>query len=442
MTTHHSTKPPRPIAWWLAAAAWLLAPALHARAPSASELMNWAERSFAQIFPAGPATQVLTPYTYRYYPQTGHYLGVAADAVYVFGPITGNTLMAVGTLPGFSCQVYPGDCGTGPLAIFEKPFAGEWPLGNFLDHDVPKEFVDANARFLTFWGESLPLPPGSMIDGHSGYDFRMPEGTPIVAAAPGTVIRADTSNTPFFCPTLGQNVSNQQTVTVQHALADGTAVASLYTHLSQVQVAVGQTVRRGQALGLSGNTGCSTNPHLHFETYRLVGSRWVTIDPYGWTGVEADPWALHPDGATSMGLWVAGSAPKLFREAVYDWATRAPAAGAFISRIVYQGIDDGNNPNNESVQISIDPRATASLPLDGYALRFDKAGLTLALPRGITLTTASPTLTVYAGSGTNQAGTAYLGQASGIVSNLRDDCVRLIGPSGSAWRFNLGNGCP
>ena len=66
------------------------------------------------------------------------------------------------------------------------------------------------------------------------------------------------------------------------------------------------------------------------------------------------------------------------REAVYDWATRAPAAGAFISRIVYQGIDDGNNPNNESVQVSIDPRATASLPLDGYALRFDKAGLTLA----------------------------------------------------------------
>ena len=278
MTTHHSTKPPRPIAWWLAATTWLLAPAPHARAPSASELMNWAERSFAQIFPAGPATQVLTPYTYRYYPQTGHYLGVAADAVYVFGPITGNTLMAVGTLPGFSCQVYPGDCGTGPLAIFEKPFAGEWPLGNFLDHDVPKEFVDANARFLTFWGESLPLPPGSMIDGHSGYDFRMPEGTPIVAAAPGTVIRADTSNTPFFCPTLGQNVSNQQTVTVQHALADGTAVASLYTHLSQVQVAVGQTVRRGQALGLSGNTGCSTSPHLHFETYRLVGSRWVTIE--------------------------------------------------------------------------------------------------------------------------------------------------------------------
>src|SRR5690348_7607887 len=72
------------------------------------------------------------------------------------------------------------------LPIFQKPFGGDYPLVNFFDHNLPFEFNTtpgiANDFQLTWWGERT-----FGIDGHSGYDWLMPEGTPLLAAADGTV---------------------------------------------------------------------------------------------------------------------------------------------------------------------------------------------------------------------------------------------------------------
>src|SRR3989442_11239840 len=76
-----------------------------------------------------------------------------------------------------------------------------------------------------------------------------------------------------------------QTVTIDHP----NGYTTRYAHMSTIGVVPGQNVTRGQTLGMSGNTGCSTGPHLHFGVY--VTSSWTAIDPYGWAGPGgADPW--------------------------------------------------------------------------------------------------------------------------------------------------------
>ncbi|MDY6949253.1 MAG: fibronectin type III domain-containing protein, partial [Pseudomonadota bacterium] len=67
-------------------------------------LMDWAESEYPLLFaPAATPTRFSTPFTYRYYPETGNYLGVSGDNVYVLGPISAGRLSFVGTLDDFAC---------------------------------------------------------------------------------------------------------------------------------------------------------------------------------------------------------------------------------------------------------------------------------------------------------------------------------------------------
>ncbi|MBI5278765.1 MAG: YHYH protein [Burkholderiales bacterium] len=97
-------------------------PALHRAAAQAApealtadQLMDWAESQYASLFPvAGKTSGYLAPYTYRYYPQTGNYLGVstgAADvAIYLYGNISGWQIFRVGALADYTCTVLPANC--------------------------------------------------------------------------------------------------------------------------------------------------------------------------------------------------------------------------------------------------------------------------------------------------------------------------------------------
>jgi murein DD-endopeptidase MepM/ murein hydrolase activator NlpD len=92
---------------------------------------------------------------------------------------------------------------------------------------------------------------------HTGWDQRAAVGTPIYAMARGVVNFAGTLDI------------RGNYVMIDH----GWGIFSGYAHLSQMAVAPGQTVERGQLVGLSGNTGRSSGPHLHWEV--SVGGEWI-----------------------------------------------------------------------------------------------------------------------------------------------------------------------
>ncbi|PIK94067.1 peptidase M23 [Synechococcus sp. 60AY4M2] len=196
--------------------------------------------------------------------------------------------------------------------FLHKPFVGEFPVTNLFDHDLPLGEEDGNGRFVSGQGQVWipgPLHPCGKSDGHAGYDWAMPVGTPILAAAPGrvTVARPEPA---FFCPALGRPVRGLR-VRILHEPA---GLETLYAHLSQIQVQEGQRVAAGEVIGLSGDSGCASGPHLHFEVRRLNptnSGQPAPVDPYGWFGPGLDPWSLHPLGAESLFLWQVGQAPSL-----------------------------------------------------------------------------------------------------------------------------------
>lgn len=97
--------------------------------------------------------------------------------------------------------------------------------------------------------------------GHNGVDFRATMGTPIKAAAGGTV-RA-TGNTDLGCP----GGSYGQWLLIDH----DNSLSTLYAHLSLVKVVAGESVQAGNLVGYSGQTGYATGPHLHFGVYATEG---------------------------------------------------------------------------------------------------------------------------------------------------------------------------
>jgi murein DD-endopeptidase MepM/ murein hydrolase activator NlpD len=201
--------------------------------------------------------------------------------------------------------------------LLHKPFIGDFPVTNLFDHDLPLGEGDGNGRFVSGQGQvwtPSPQHPCGKSDGHAGYDWAMPVGTPILAAAPGrvTVARPEPE---FFCPSLGRPVRGLR-VRILHEgeSPGGIRLETLYAHLSQIRVHEGQRVAAGEVIGLSGESGCASGPHLHFEVRRFDqanSGQPAPVDPYGWFGAGLDPWSIHPLGAESLFLWQVGQAPSL-----------------------------------------------------------------------------------------------------------------------------------
>jgi hypothetical protein len=94
------------------------------------------------------------------------------------------------------------------------------------------------------------LSGGSFREGHPGFDLAAPPGSPVHAADTGLVVFAGWSD-----------IGYGNAVLIDH----GNGFRTLYAHLSQVSTYCGAKVEKGKTIGLSGDTGNSSGPHLHFE---------------------------------------------------------------------------------------------------------------------------------------------------------------------------------
>lgn len=102
---------------------------------------------------------------------------------------------------------------------------------------------------------------------HSGQDFAVPSGTKVFAAHGGTVVKAGGNGA-------GDGSAYGNAIVIKH----GNGTYSQYAHLSKINVRVGQVVATGQRIALSGNTGNSSGPHLHFEI-RTTANYGSAVDP-------------------------------------------------------------------------------------------------------------------------------------------------------------------
>jgi murein DD-endopeptidase MepM/ murein hydrolase activator NlpD len=113
---------------------------------------------------------------------------------------------------------------------------------------IPSGMPVRNSWFSSNFGVRIdPFTGKSAM--HEGVDFVVPTGTPVYASAGGVVDFAD------FHPQFGNLVE------IDH----GNGVVTRYAHNSKLLVKVGQIVKLGQEISLSGSTGRATGPHVHFE---------------------------------------------------------------------------------------------------------------------------------------------------------------------------------
>lgn len=180
-----------------------------------------------------------------------------------------GALMSIPALPA-SADVFIDEVTVSHLQSYASPAA-------FVSPVVSRDAFGVTEYTLVQW----PLPSGTTMSSgfgyrncagcstnHLGIDLNPGDGYPIQSIADGTVVLAQESDA-------GLGVE----VIIEHEV-DGQIVQSLYGHMQfgSLQVAVGDTVSIGQQIGLVGNTGASTGPHLHFGI--LIDG--VEVDPYEW----------------------------------------------------------------------------------------------------------------------------------------------------------------
>lgn len=143
---------------------------------------------------------------------------------------------------------------------------------------VPDTCNDDSLYLLPYaCGDAFTCSQGNFGSSHQGsqayaWDFAMPKGTPVHAARAGVVAYAEVRSPPgspcYDPPGLLESCHNKANfVGVRHA--DGTV--ALYMHLRQLAVGEGDVVAQGDVIGLSGNSGYTSGPHLHFQLQNDCG---------------------------------------------------------------------------------------------------------------------------------------------------------------------------
>lgn len=106
-----------------------------------------------------------------------------------------------------------------------------------------------NARVSSHYNPRRLHPVTRRVRPHNGVDFGIPTGTPIIAPSDGVV-----EHIAYQAKGAGRYIK------IRHG-----HITTVYMHLSKTLVRVGQSVKKGERIALSGNTGASTGPHLHYE---------------------------------------------------------------------------------------------------------------------------------------------------------------------------------
>lgn len=170
-----------------------------------------------------------------------------------------------------------------------------WPLGTrvthlaYFDHKYPMVDLggDGNNEMVDYLGRR-----NVQYNSHDGHDYVFPDApftTPILAAAAGTAYAF--------------NESRGLGVVIVHP----NGYETVYWHLGALDPIFtngnGVRVAAGQQIGVSGASGVSGTPHLHFEVRRWEGGIRKQVDPYGWYGPGPDSCPAYAGCAASTWLW-------------------------------------------------------------------------------------------------------------------------------------------
>lgn len=138
---------------------------------------------------------------------------------------------------------------------YRQPFKGDWPISQKYGEKDTSAF-------------------------HTGIDYACPAGTEILASADGQVMYAGWDTTGYGLCVIIRHTADRST---------------LYAHLSKIYVSKGEMILQSRVIGLSGKSGNSTGPHLHFEA-RHVWNDWTShFDPMALPMMSVDDSVVAPE---------------------------------------------------------------------------------------------------------------------------------------------------
>lgn len=191
----------------------------------------------------------------------------------VVGGIAGAPAGGVGAIPGAAIGGTIGYLGNVAGYYGAKLFGAGGPsssVGTGGTTDTGTSFIQPTAGPVTAsYGQKGSIWSKGY---HSGTDYGVPIGTPVYAAASGTVSKA-------------QKGSGSHSYGLYLVIEHGGGYETLYGHLSQTIAKPGDTVTKGQLIAKSGASGHVTGPHLHFEVFR----NGVSVDPGTLQAFVGDP---------------------------------------------------------------------------------------------------------------------------------------------------------
>ncbi|MCB9156143.1 MAG: M23 family metallopeptidase [Caldilineaceae bacterium] len=231
--------------------------------PAGDILGEFAQRTTLNIIDGPKQADNLTWWNVGGIAATGEIIGWVAEAVDGVKLLTRAAKLPGTDIPNQASNIYLG-------APTERPFG-----------------------IAQLWGErpdfySQFRPGGVPLRGHNGIDFLTPVGTNVVATDNGQVLF----------------VANDPNGFGIHVMLIHSWGRSIYAHLNSAAVSKGQSVRRGDSLGASGNTGASSGPHLHFA---IADNPFAEND--GWGGF-IDPLPYLPPSFVILPPWVLPSAAR------------------------------------------------------------------------------------------------------------------------------------